>query len=102
MSEISHLRCFNHSEREAVARCPECGRTFCRECIVEHEERVVCAQCLVKLGRVPGKSGARAAMVLRGAVSLLSFMFVWAVFYYLGKVLLAIPSSFHEPFQQLF
>jgi hypothetical protein len=102
MSEVSHLRCFNHASREAVARCPECGRTFCRECITEHEERVICAQCLAALGLRRGGRRSRAAAVLRGAMGLLSFMFLWAVFYYLGKTLLTIPSSFHEPFQHLF
>jgi hypothetical protein len=102
MKDISHLRCFNHANREAVARCPICSRTFCRECITEHGDRVVCAQCLQELGKVPGVERSRAAAVFRGGLSLMSFIFLWAVFYYLGKILLAVPSSFHEPFEHLF
>jgi uncharacterized paraquat-inducible protein A len=102
MSEVSHLRCFNHANREAVARCLECSRTFCRECITEHEDRVVCARCLAELGRVRGGKRSHGAIVVLGTSSVLSFMFLWAVFYYLGKVLLAVPSNFHEPFLRLF
>lgn len=102
MNEISHLRCFNHANREAVARCPICSRTFCRECITEHEDRVICARCLVELVLARGEKRSRVAVVFRGTLSLMSFMFLWAVFYYLGRILLAIPSSFHEPFEHLF
>ena len=48
---IAQERCFNHAFREAVARCPECGRTFCRECISEHDDRVICAFCLKRLSK---------------------------------------------------
>ena len=48
---LSQQRCFNHTSREAVARCPECGRFFCRECITEHDDRVLCAVCLGKKGK---------------------------------------------------
>ena len=41
------------STREAVARCPECTQFFCRECITEHDDRVLCSACLKKLARVP-------------------------------------------------
>src|SRR2546429_9979935 len=48
-SNLIHQRCFNHALREAAARCPECGHFYCRECITEHEDRVICANCLAKL-----------------------------------------------------
>ena len=53
MQNSFHQRCFNHAGREAVARCPECGQFFCRECITEHEDRVLCSACLKKLTRRP-------------------------------------------------
>ena len=52
-SNLTFQRCFNHAAREAVARCPACGHYFCRECITEHDDRVICAACLRKLARVP-------------------------------------------------
>ena len=45
---LAHQRCFNHATREAVARCPECHHFFCRECITEHDDRVLCTGCLKK------------------------------------------------------
>lgn len=96
MSGISHLRCFNHADREAVARCPQCSRTFCRECITEHEERVICARCLAALVSSPRSKLSHLGRLLGGAWCLMSFTVLWAVLYYLGKILLRIPANFHE------
>ena len=51
MAAVALQRCLHHGEREAIARCPECGSFFCRECITEHDERVLCASCLAKITR---------------------------------------------------
>ena len=32
-----------------VARCPSCGNFFCRECITEHDELILCAACLKRI-----------------------------------------------------
>jgi uncharacterized paraquat-inducible protein A len=100
MSAITHLRCLNHGNREAVARCPQCGRNFCRECIAEHDGRVICARCLAALVRQPAKNRVRVAAVLEAAWCLLSFLFLWAACYYLGRALLMLPSAFHDTFFQ--
>ena len=96
MSSLIHERCFNHVSREAVARCPECGGYYCRECVTEHDERVVCASCLKKLVR----RSAAAAGWWRGLAGIAQFavglLICWVFFYQLGRVLLALPSSFHE------
>lgn len=96
MEDLLHQRCFNHMSREAVARCPECRRYFCRECVTEHEDKVLCAACLgirinadvTRLSRFGGL--ARIARFLIGGALL------WVFFYYLGQILLSLPSSFHE------
>ncbi len=96
MPSLIHQRCLNHATREAVARCPGCGHYFCRECISEHDERVLCAGCLRKLARVPvlkQKGFARAARVMLCLVGLLA---AWIFFFVLGESLLSLPSSFHE------
>ncbi len=92
---ISQERCFNHAFREAVARCPGCGRTFCRECISEHEDRVVCAFCLKRL-TTKNVGRYRLARLLPLIQVLMSVLLLWLSFYLLGKALLTIPSSFHE------
>jgi hypothetical protein len=96
MTTLLHERCFNHSLREASARCPDCGRFYCRECITEHEEKVICAVCLRKrvkpaLTRRPWFIGA-----VRVAGCLLGLLVGWLFFYGCGRALLAVPSSFHE------
>ena len=45
---IAQLRCLQHTAREAVARCPQCRQSFCRECITEHDGRMLCLPCLAK------------------------------------------------------
>lgn len=92
---IADERCFNHSSREAVARCPECGRYFCRECVSEHEDRVICAFCLKRLGAMPSRRKS-AAVLFRIIQVFLGIVLLWSSFYLLGKVLLNIPSSFHN------
>lgn len=96
MSTLIHQRCYHHPLREAAARCPDCRRYFCRECVVEHEQRVLCAACLRKLAG-GGRASQHWRVSLGRAVSALSgFLLLWLIFYLVGQMLLAIPSSFHE------
>ncbi len=92
---ITQERCFNHASREAVARCPECGRSFCRECISEHDGRVICASCLKRLNVRPVRRY-RLAGLVRIAQVLIGVMLLWTSFYLLGKALLTLPSCFHD------
>ena len=96
MQDLALKRCVNHESREAVARCPECGHFFCRECITEHDERVVCALCLKKLVRSSSRRRRRLRLVVGIARCLLGIMTAWLFFYLVGRTLVSIPSSFHE------
>lgn len=89
-------RCFLHPGREAAARCPSCGRFFCRECVTEHEDRVLCATCLAR-GASP-RAGLRArAAALTPLFTVLAGLFLaWVFFSVLGRFLLNIPTEFHE------
>jgi hypothetical protein len=96
MKDLAAQRCFNHPHREAVACCPECGRYFCRECVVEHDDRLLCASCIAKL-LAPTRAGRfRLAGLVRLGQFLFGFMVLWLFFYYVGQALLSLPSSFHE------
>jgi hypothetical protein len=93
---LADQRCFNHALREAVARCSECRRFFCRECIAEYAGKMLCAGCLARTGQGPKhgntKFGALSAMAqLTGVVIVL-----WLFFYAIGVGLLKLPTSFHE------
>ena len=93
---LSSQRCFNHAAREAVARCPECGGYFCRECITEHDDRVLCSACLKKLAGVRflrRPAFIRAAHFLQCACGVLV---VWFFFYLIGDGLVRLPDAFHE------
>src|SRR5687767_4226891 len=96
MASLVHQRCFHHAAREAAGRCPECAKFYCRECITEHEDRIICATCLAKLTqkRTTGRS---IALWFWSALQLTGGVFVaWLFFYFVGQVLLLIPSAFHE------
>jgi len=48
---LRHARCLFHPLREAAARCPHCGGTFCRECVTDEEGKLACPPCLRRLAR---------------------------------------------------
>lgn len=96
MAYLAQQRCFNHARREAAARCPECERYFCRECVTEHEDRVLCASCLTRLVGGGKARGARLPGLVRMAAACAAFLVLWFFFYTMGQGLLALPSSFHE------
>ena len=96
MTHLIHQRCFNHAAREAAARCPDCGHCYCRECIAEHDGRVICAACLRRIARPPLTSRRAFAGLLRLAQFFAGLFLLWLFFHFVGRMLLSIPSSFHE------
>src|SRR5438874_143795 len=95
-SALIHQRCFNHALREAAARCPECGQFYCRECITEHQDRVICAACLEKVISRPLTRGAAFIGVVRSVQVLIGLLTACLFFYLCGRALLSIDSSVHE------
>lgn len=95
MPSLAHQRCFNHAQREAVARCPECKQFFCRECITEHEDRVVCAACLRRLMHRSATPISAFAWLFHFAQCVLGILIVWYFFFLIGDSLLKLPDSFH-------
>ncbi len=93
MSRLAEKRCRNHPQREAVARCVGCGLYFCRECIVEHEERMTCAACLPPLGKRRARK--RFFPVLTSLLRVTCGVFiVWLVFYAMGAVLVTLSTRY--------
>ena len=95
---IRAWRCVRHPDREAAARCPVCGQPFCRECVVEHEGRLLCAGCLAQLHapaatpRRPRNFAPLRAFLSLGTASLV----LWFVFFYAATLLTRIPTNFHD------
>jgi hypothetical protein len=52
-TRLRHARCLFHPLREAAARCPHCGGTFCRECVTDEEGKLACPPCLRRMARPP-------------------------------------------------
>lgn len=44
------MKCFNHTEREAVATCQKCGKGLCRECAEKHTP-CLCDTCAAQIKR---------------------------------------------------
>jgi hypothetical protein len=96
MSSLALQRCLNHPAREAAARCVDCGSHYCRECVEEHDGRLICAACLRKAARAPVFQRAWFKSALAFAQTMAALLFLWMAFFTLGKTLLTIPESFHE------
>ncbi|HEX8295086.1 MAG TPA: rhomboid family protein [Chthoniobacteraceae bacterium] len=96
MPALARQRCLLHPVREAVARCPECHQFYCRECIAEHDDRVICAACLQKLN-APASAAPHAGWNLWPAGQIAGGFFIaWLLFYSCGQLLLLIPAEFHD------
>jgi hypothetical protein len=89
-------RCVRHPTREAAARCPGCGQFFCRECVVEHDGRLLCRDCLQRdaAARQRSRRGWGAAAKIGNGV--LAFVVLWLIFGTLGGILLRIPPELHD------
>ena len=85
-------RCSNHALREAAVQCPSCKRFFCRECVTEHQGRMICVSCVTIREAAPSRARLKTVWTLTAAAGLL---IAWLVFYYLGQSLTRIPSEFH-------
>ncbi len=102
--KLNRSQCFLHPDRGAVARCPQCGRCYCRECITEHGGEVLCRRCL-HTERVEERgaegSGQRdrrgVSRLLKPLCALAVYALLWLLFMMLGTLLMHFPDSFYEP-----
>lgn len=95
MARVIRQQCFNHSASEAAARCPGCGRFYCRECVVDFEGRLLCASCVAKLSAAPRRQR-RFGVLRRFVLTVAGFVLLWALFALLGVALSRIPAKIHS------
>jgi hypothetical protein len=78
-----------------VSLCVECRRAYCRECVVDHDGRLICAACLVRL-RAPSAGGSRALQRTFSAAGMaVTLLLCWIVFYMAGRLLMTAEPEHH-------
>jgi hypothetical protein len=96
----SHSQCVRHPGRPAVARCLGCQRSYCRECVVEHGGRRLCAECLRGEAESAGRRGGGgwwrsvpwAAMVQWMAAAAVMSTVFWVVIWIFSRI----PAEGHD------
>ncbi len=78
-----------------MARCRSCGLACCRECVVEHEFRLVCADCLRREAERAGGRGGRVAWAAFGQWVVAAGV-VWVIFYAVAAGWRRVPEVFHD------
>lgn len=97
LRRITSQRCFHHGGREAVAKCVACGRAYCRECVAEHDGRMICATCLRRETAPPSKLAPTWPGAMgRAALTLVAVFVAWSCFFGVAQLLLDIPAPVHE------
>jgi uncharacterized protein (DUF983 family) len=85
-------RCWNHEAREAVCRCPQCGRSFCRECVTEHESRLLCAACLRNAALAASARRGRMRRMVAVGMMVSGVVLAWAIFFGAAEGLIIITE----------
>jgi hypothetical protein len=96
MKNLTLQRCLNHERREAAARCPRCAGFFCRECVAEHDDQLVCARCLKLWLAAPEAGGPGRVRLARLAAAAAGLLLAWMLFYAFGYALLSIDTKVHD------
>jgi hypothetical protein len=95
MTAFASKRCFVHSAREAVCLCTICRKSFCRECVIEQEQRLVCAACMSRSTAAKRDSRAKLDAVQGTGSVLLAILLAWVFFYMAGRIFLLAEPSRH-------
>jgi hypothetical protein len=83
-------RCWNHEAREAASRCPACGRSYCRECVSEHEGRLLCAACLSGVTGGRGAGAGRVGKLAAAAMIAAAILLAWLTYWVAGESVMAV------------
>jgi uncharacterized paraquat-inducible protein A len=94
-SSFASRRCRNHIERQAACRCPGCGFDFCRECVTEHDERLLCSRCMAELG-ASGTRPSRSKTIGTIAQAVAGIAAAWIFFFLAGELTSMVVSPSHE------
>jgi hypothetical protein len=82
-TRLRHARCLFHPLREAAARCPHCGGTFCRECVTDEDGKLACPPCLRRMARPPAPTPSKARRFRQFLSGVAAFGCLLAIFFFL-------------------
>lgn len=85
-------RCWNHEAREAACRCPQCGRSFCRECVTEHESRLLCATCLRSAAQAAAARRGKLRRLAAAGMTLTGVILAWAMIFGAAEGLITVTE----------
>src|ERR671931_1307362 len=91
--DLRHARCLFHPLREAAARCPHCGGTFCRECVTDEEGKLACPPCLRRLARPRPPKASPARLFLEVLAGLTALGCLAALFFVLLRWRMNTPEQ---------
>jgi hypothetical protein len=87
--KVVHQQCWNHSERGAVCLCPVCHRGYCRECVSEHDSRLLCAACIKAALPASDAGGSRRSRkVWIPVLAVATTLIAWAAIFSLGQIIM--------------
>src|SRR3569623_834686 len=95
-ASVARTTCFLHPQREGAARCVACGRAFCRECVTPLDRRMYCASCFKEKTGVKEKRKRDWFLLSTATQFGLGLLGLWLTAYFMGRLLVELPSSFHE------
>jgi len=87
--------CRNHPGRDVVARCSRCTQALCRECVTEHDNRMLCTNCLHTVIQ-PTAPDSKRKNVAMAAVAAAGCLLVWLFFLATAQILAYAPAAFHR------
>lgn len=79
-----------------MCRCPECGRSFCRECVTEHAARLLCAACLKALAQTAQSRPGGLRRLLPAGMLLGGILLAWLVFFGAGAAFNLLASRLEQ------
>jgi hypothetical protein len=95
-ASIARQQCWIHTQREAVCRCLDCEHFYCRECVSEHEGRLLCAACIHRLATRLASPAKTSRIPWVPVAALLGILISWTVFFVFAQAALEISSRAGE------
>ncbi|MCD4819929.1 MAG: rhomboid family protein [Candidatus Cloacimonetes bacterium] len=92
MSKLSQVRCHNHIDREAVSLCKHCHNYFCRECISDYDDKMLCKSCIDKLISNNNLKRKKKLNFKQYLAVIFSSLLLWFIFYSSGNILISISD----------